>query len=599
MKPGLQSYQSYRLPAWAIVTFVVAMCAVYAPGIVFVYGIHNSYDALIYKNEGLFHADALRLFEFARPVAGLFSNLTVLPLERLQDLRWTRIFALLTVCALGVQLMSLCVTHLRTGQTSALLVSLAVFLTPAFTYSILEPAAWTPHLLTILFILLGYRSLSRTNIPSINFLVLFSQRAYGDLCRHALVYLGQRRVLIACGYCQLAFYDYPPMALILTIFPVIALLYSQWPQGYRRLLAIRDIFFVGINTSVFYLSAKLVYLPAVRFFVDPKTGQLSHPYEGDFAQKVGNTYEFKLETSVGLMVDRLQHLSRAAGDLWFLPQMKVHIAVALALLICVVISAVPSLARQAIKFAPLKLEPSRFLPVDAVLMACCFSLAAATTIAPIGAIISYRTIVVPTIVVALSAICAVGMVVRILSGLLGNSCSVACSRALMAKVALVGGGLIAMAYANDVTMTLARNEFRYYSALVGQAMEHKSAALVIIDPRPIFLSEDIPELVDEEGRWLPPYDLGCFSGYCLPSQAALRVAQREKGYSKKLFLWTPRHNDPVLGITCDMLTSSTALYPAGASPRAIKQIDYVRTLKPITCVNYDIAWHDLKKFPSQ
>jgi len=583
-----------RLPVWTIIAFAVAIGVAYAPGIIQVYGIHNNYDALVYNSRSFFHADAARLFEFARPVAGLLSNITVQHLHELSDLRWVRIFSLLTVFCLGAMLMSHCVTHLRAAPLSALLVSIAVFLVPAFTYSVLEPAAWTPHLLTVLLAFLAYGSLSRTNIRAISFLVLASRREYRDLLGHAVVYFGQWPVIVACGWCQLAFYNYPPATLIITIFPVVAVLFSKWPAPYRTLIALRDIAVIAVNIGLFYMSAKLVYLPFVRLFADPLTGRISAPFEGAFAQKVANTYDFKFQTDLGAMVERLRQLLRAVGDLWFLPQAHVHVVVGIVLLLGLVASGSAALgvSRKADTTSETDGMASGLLGVAVV--ALCFFISASVTILPVGGIISYRTIMVPTGIAALATICAFGVVTRYFWRAIGSPLVPASSVALMTSLLLMAAGLTATLYSNIVVMKLARNEFAYYSTLVRHAIEQQSKALVIVDPRPIFLSEDLPEAADEQGRWLPPYELGCFSSYCLASGAIARTALRELGYpDQKLALWTPRDDDPAPGLTCEMLTGPEGGYPLRQSPLAVKQINYIREFRPLTCVNYDLVWHNL------
>ncbi len=93
---------------------------------------------------------------------------------------------------------------------------------------------------------------------------------------------------------------------------------------------------------------------------------------------------------------------------------------------------------------------------------------------------------------------------------------------------------------------------------------------------------------------MPPYELGCFSGYCLQDGSIVHIAASELGISERqLKVFVQRENNPVPGLTCELLTASKPTYPQGASARSVAIIDFFRRMAPISCVTYSLAWHDL------
>src|SRR5258708_738693 len=117
---------------------------------------------------------------------------------------------------------------------------------------------------------------------------------------------------------------------------------------------------------------------------------------------------------------------------------------------------------------------------------------------------------------------------------------------------------------------------------------------IVVDPRPYYLPEDVPKIVDEHGRAVPPYVLGCLSGYCLQSGAIVHIVAETLGFDRDRFkVFGDRGGSPVPGLTCRMLTDPQVSYPANASKKSISVIDWFRTLGPLTCVTYDLRWHDL------
>ena len=119
---------------------------------------------------------------------------------------------------------------------------------------------------------------------------------------------------------------------------------------------------------------------------------------------------------------------------------------------------------------------------------------------------------------------------------------------------------------------------------------------MLIDPRPWRGAQDynLWPIADERGRAVPPFELGCFSSYCRLTGGVVRVIANDLGVSDKSFeLLVTRGNDPVPGLTCEILQAPTAAYPPNASKQTIELIDRYRSLKPLSCQTVSMAWHDL------
>jgi hypothetical protein len=143
-----------------------------------------------------------------------------------------------------------------------------------------------------------------------------------------------------------------------------------------------------------------------------------------------------------------------------------------------------------------------------------------------------------------------------------------------------------------VDMRLARNEFVYFTGIVQQAIDDKSKTIFLLDPR-----IDGPHMWkphDEHGRWVPPYEIGCFASYCVERGVLTRVAAAQLGLPYDAFnvLWA-RADAPVPGLTCEMLTAAVPSYPPNASAISVELIDQYRSQAPLTCVTVSMAWHDL------
>jgi hypothetical protein len=514
-----------------------------------------------------------------------------------------RLFSMLTMCVLGAQMIANCVLLLRTRAADALAIALATFLVPAFIYSVLDPSAWVPHLMSMLLVLLAYAFLGRSNLQAVPFLVLARERSWWALGRQVGLYARLRPVWLACLVVQAALYDYPAFALIIVAFPVIAVLFSQAPSAYRALIAVRDLVFVAANLALFALSAKLIYFPIVRLF-SSQNAAAPDAATNPFLQRVGQTYRFAFSTDPGEILARLGRLMKVAGDLWFLPQTQFHVAAGLVIALAVVVgvaaaalargSRLPGLATNE-DVGRLKLASwDSGLVAAMVVVVGSLLVSTSTVLLPVGGIVVYRTAAVPTVIVAIVFLFSLRLLVEVVLGALAGAWRGVARAADAVLVVALCAAAAANFYSNRVTLTLARNEFAYFTALVRQAVADKSTAIILVDPRPLTLPEDHPLLADGKGRAVPPYELGCFSGYCLQDGSIIHIAARELGVpDKQLQVYVQRENDPVPGFTCELLATPKPTYPPNASRHSVGAINFFRKLAPFSCVTYSLAWHDL------
>jgi len=597
-----------RAPLVAIVLFSIGVAFAFSPNILQVYGIHNDYEMLNFKSAGFFHPEAEALFAIARPVAALLTNLTMLPVERLADYRWTRIFSLLTVCVLGYQLMAICLHRLRTRVPDAVAIALAAFLVPPFIYSVLNATAWSPHLFCVFLVLVAYAILSRSNLLLLSFREAVDRRDYRMLLVQAPAYARLKPVWSASIVYQVALYDYPPNAMMLVLCPVIMVLFSRAPAFYRGIVALRDIAFAGANLVLFAIGAKLIYLPVARLFTSLGSGA-PNPADADpLAERLTTTYNFAFNLDPRVALERLGSLFSVAGDLWFLPQTRFHIALGIVMVLALILAQLSTLPGRGAKSPTARLEAEPLLHrlnlresgLSAVLAigvcVACFVVAGSAILASATGFITYRTITVPTAILAVVSLFAVRGVVEWGWRIVGGSPS------LSERVADAAMGLLALAavganfYMNYLTLRLVRNEFAYFTAVVRHAVETGSKTVLIVDPRPFSLPEDIPVVYDRAGRAVPPYELGCLSGYCMQSGSIAQVAAGELGYPRGAFnVFSARGGRAIEGMSCAALADEKIPVPTTATPQARASIKWYRSLAPLTCVPYSLDWHDVGK----
>jgi hypothetical protein len=581
-----------KVPAWTTIVLCTAVAAAYSPSVLQVFNLLADYDALALKSEHFFfHNEAVHLLSIARPVAALLSNLPVLPVESPQDFRWVHAFSLMTLCVVGVQMVTSCIVRLHTTAWDAIAVSLAVFLGLAFVYAVLESTAWTPHLLTTFIAFAAYATLSRSNVKVLSFLSPAARRDYRVLARQSVSYFLQRPVWQACLIYQVAFYTYPPFALLMTVFPVIAVLFSRAPLVYRNLIALRDVLFVAVNLALYSLTTSLIYLPVVRLFTAKGSGGAT-AYESEYVATLYAGHQFLYNTSLSAIARRLGHLATVSADLWFLPQTRMHIVVAIAVLLALGIVAMRR-ARDAGMPEAASWVSSRAIAI--LIPPVCFIMAASPILLSAGGFVAYRTSVAATAVVAIIFVFAVRRLVGSAVWLTGRTSAVARAEGV-ATALTVCAAFAATTYANFALMRLGTNEYAYFTRVVRQAIDDKSRAIVLIDPRPWIGAQgyNMWPVADRQGRPVPPLELACFSSYCMQTGSIVRVIAAQLGVSGNAFeLLVARNDDPVPGLTCEMLDAPTPSYPPNATRRSIELIDRYRNLTPRTCVTESLAWHDL------
>src|ERR1700682_5030509 len=183
-----------KVPRWAFLLFVLAVGIAFWPNLVQVSGIHGDYETLYFKSSGMGMVD--QYFAIGRPVAAVIANLTMWPLHSLADFRWVRLFSVLTACLLGLQMLAICIVVLRTRKVDAVAIAVATFFVPPFIYSILQPAAWAPHLVTMLIAKGAYLVLSPPTFQAVPFVILLRQREWRALARQCLDYAASKPVWV-------------------------------------------------------------------------------------------------------------------------------------------------------------------------------------------------------------------------------------------------------------------------------------------------------------------------------------------------------------------------------------------------------------------
>jgi hypothetical protein len=584
-----------RVPIWAIIIFSVSFAFAISPNLVYVYGIHNDYEMLTFKNHGFLFHEAEHLFSIARPVGALLANLTLLPAESIADFRWTRLFSVATVCFMGFQMMSICVHRLRVDPLSALVISMVAFLVPAFIYSVLNAPAWAVHLLPVLIAFFAYELLSRSNIQAIPFLAVVRSRNLRDLWRQFCAYCTLRSVGVACLVLQVAFYDFPPNALVMAAFPVVVMWFSTAPASYRALIAVRDIAFIAGNLAVYAVSAKLLYLPIVSLVTYRNSEAWRHSDLTKFDQRIAATYNYKFNFDPDIIVGRLREIGRVSGNLWFLPQAEAHIVVGLVMVVAFAV-----LVGRWLLIAPRDRAALHFGILAPAITAVAMLLAGAAALGAGGAFISYRTVPVCTMIVAILFVYVIGSLSRLIGTAIGRSPGAGAIAAGASMLMTAGAAVAGNFEMNYLTMRLARNETAYIEGIIRKAIDDHSDAVIILDPRPFSLPEDHPMVYDQSGHAIPPYLLSCFSGVCLQNGAIVTILAEQLGIPRgRLKVFAMRGDEPIPDASCTMLTDPNYAIPAGTSDKVAGTIKYMRGLGRITCVNYSLAWHDVGRTPEE
>lgn len=582
-----------RSPDWAFLVLIVAVALAYCPGVLNVFSLLSDFDALALKSDHFFfHNEAVHLLSIARPVAALLSNWPMLFVQSPEDFRWIHLFSLLTVCVLGCWMIEISIGRLYASAWDAVAVALGTFMGLAFIYPVLESTAWVPHLLTTLLAFWAYSILSRSNVRALALLSDAARSDYRPIFRQSLAYCRARPVWLSCVVYQFAFYSYPPFALLVVTFPVISVLFSRSPATYRQFIAVRDVLFVGANLVFYSVSTKLIYLPLVRFFTAKGSGA-ADAYESEQAAALYAGHQFLYNTDPSAMARRLGHLMRVSGDLWFPPQANMYIFTAIACSLAL-LAAWPR-ARAAAGEGLIAGAKDRGWIITVLVLAACFLMAASPILVSAGGFVAYRTSVATTAVTAIVFVFAIRSIAEGLWAKFGASSGAA--RAGAVAIALAAAtAFAANAYANYAVMKLGRNEVAYFTDIVRQAVDNRSKAIVLIDPRPWNGAQgyNMWPIVDEKGRAVPPFELGCFSSFCLQNGSIVRVIAAELGLPAKDYeLVVTRAGDPVPGLTCEMLEGPAASYPPNASARSIELINRYRSFAPLTCVMASTMWHDL------
>src|SRR5947207_10836934 len=126
-------------------------------------------------------------------------------------------------------MMGVCIHRLHAAPLEAFVIALATFLTPPFIYSVLAATAWAGHLLPVLLAFAAYALLSRSNMLTLPFLQDAVRWDYRGMQRQIWSYVQVRSVWWASLAFEAALFTHPPNALIIAVFPAVAVLFSRAP----------------------------------------------------------------------------------------------------------------------------------------------------------------------------------------------------------------------------------------------------------------------------------------------------------------------------------------------------------------------------------
>jgi hypothetical protein len=578
-----------RVPIWSIAVFLAVLVLSFSPALLFPYGLHDDFDLLVWKTWTFvfWHIETPHLLSDARPIAAVLTNVPLLWVRTIADFRWVHVFSLFTLCAAAIGLLANCGVRLRLRPLDALVAALSIFLCPAFIYSVLDTSAWAPHLVTTCFVVWAYSILGRSNRQSIALSLPVTWCGVRTLVRRSWSYASSRDVVRACLVYQLAFYTYPPFALLMTVFPVITVFFSRASRGYRTLLAVRDTLFIAANMAIFVISTKLIYLPIIGSFIPDNTGEAGYA-----------AYKFSYNFGLSKILGRIARVGRVAGDLWFLPQSYFLIVTATLFVLAIVIGTVLTLRRRApsperevslFRLGVASWKSEGILTLGILIL--CFLMASAPVWAAVGGFVEYRTVVAPTALAALVFVFSLRALAEQACRKVGHPLCQAPTAALAAMVLAACAAFGGNFYANYVDMRLGRNELAYFRLIVREAIEHKAKTIVLLDSRgPIKISP----MYDERGRAVPPYELGCFGSYCVERGMIARAAAEQLGKTLNSFdIVLDAGSAYIPGLTCDMLVAPTPRYPPNSSQTTINTINHIRSAGPLSCATISAAWHDL------
>jgi len=82
------------------------------------------------------------------------------------------------------------------------------------------------------------------------------------------------------------------------------------------------------------VSTALIYLPVVRLFTEKGSGH-ADAYESEYVANLYAAQQFAYNTNVLEIVRRIGHLLTVSGDLWFLPQVQMHLVTTVVFLLAV------------------------------------------------------------------------------------------------------------------------------------------------------------------------------------------------------------------------------------------------------------------------
>ncbi len=581
-------------PQWLFWAFAIAMVIAYLGSTFAVYGVHGDYDSFTGRNPDspFYFVEAWQLLSVARPVAVWVSNIPLYPMSGIEDFPWARLFGMLALCVIGIHMISICVSRLRVRPFDALALAIVAFLAPAFAVSIMNIAAWGPYQTAVWFAFCAYSFLSVSNKQLFLFSSYATARQYRGVIRHVWHYITRWHFGLAFLFFQIAMYDYPSNALFFCLLPAIALLFSQSPFLYRALIACRDIVFLGANLVIYFLTTKLIYFPILKanypVRVFPDTGYTSY-------------YRFELQRDPLAFLARLSEQLRVGGNLWFLPQSHVYIAVAMIVLGGLWLAQsrfVPSSTNFGSQLARLKIKSAWSEGAFIVgIVAICYFVSGSPILLSIGGIVDYRTIAAPTALTAVIFLFMIGGIAEILEVRVPSLNALPWSLPRIAIIAVLISAVGITADHIRMTVRLSVNEFAYVTSLIRHAAETDHRTLVILDQRDVFPPNDLPVAYDQKQRAIMPYQLGCFSSYCFSQPEIYAIARRQLGYANTRIAINIFRGDEAQGLTCASFAAPDSAIPPALSAETTDKIKEIQKRGGVDCVPFDLVWHDIALSP--
>ena len=561
--------------------FALALSAIYLPGVIFVYGVMADAEQIFFKSDGFIGHEAWHLARIGRPIGALFVNIPLLFLDHLSDFRYARLFSLLTIIVVGCMMIRILVRRLWIRPVIAMIIATGILCLPGFIFSVMNPTAWSMHLLSLVLGVGAYALLARSHASSLFLSNSVRALNYSGVWQNYFAPGRRGAVAMALLLFQLGMFCYPPNCLVILIFPIATLLFSPIPVPCRESIFLRDLGFVAAGVVLYVATLKLVYFPighALELLAAvPDTGPAS-------------IYRFVFDFNLIDVLRRLLDSLRVAKDLWFLPNFGGFILAGYAALAA-------GLVLTGVIRRPLQAGAMKTGSLAIVAIGMCYVLSVAPLIFSVGGLIPYRTVVAPSAIVLLVVLYVAG---RICASPVARF---APRRAWTAPdLPYVLPMLVAIfwttSYGICTVIQICQNELVYVASAVRDASLKGADGLVVLDGRKMISPDEVWLSHDIQGRALVPYESGCFSTYCIGAPGIYAVAKEELRLPKNSIDVLILRNEVLKGATCEslhknMLEFGTVRGWPTRNPSEIELRDFLAQNAKVECREYDTKWLDL------